>query len=95
VNRSYKVFVHLMDADGNVVAQHDGVPALWTYRTWEWEPGEIVVDFHPVYLPPEVSTGSYSLFVGLYDEESGMRLSNSKTENTSVRLTQIKRGVQE
>jgi hypothetical protein len=93
VDGSFKVFVHLMDTDDNLVAQHDGVPALWTYRTWDWQAAEIVVDFHLINIPPEIPGGYYSLVVGLYDEETGARLPLSENDDTSVILTQITRGV--
>ncbi len=74
----YKVFVHLMDNNGQLVAQHDGLHALWTYPINQWKVGETVVDFHPLIIPPEVSTTlvdtPLTLNVGLYDMGTGERL---------------------
>lgn len=66
-----KVFVHVMDAAGQLVAQHDGIPALWTYSTDRWTVGETVVDFHQVLLETALPPGSYSIRVGLYTEDAG------------------------
>jgi hypothetical protein len=71
VAQMLKVFVHVMDADGQLVAQHDGIPALWTYSTDRWQVGETVVDFHPVLLETPLPAGSYTIQVGLYTERSG------------------------
>lgn len=66
-----KVFVHVMDEAGQLVAQHDGIPALWTYPTAKWAVGETVVDFHPVLFETSLPPGSYTIQVGLYTEEAG------------------------
>jgi hypothetical protein len=67
----YKVFVHVTDATGQLAAQHDGVPALWTYPTDRWSAGKIVVDFHPVLLDTASLPGPYTIRVGLYTEDAG------------------------
>jgi hypothetical protein len=41
---SYRVYVHLRDAAGNIHAQSDSVPAGWTRPTTGWLPGEYVLD---------------------------------------------------
>ena len=43
---SYKVFVHLYDGDGNLVAQRDSLPGLGAKPTTTWEAGEVVADRH-------------------------------------------------
>jgi hypothetical protein len=71
---NFHVFVHLLDADGNRVAQSDGQPALWTRPTSSWAPGELVEDRHALSLPTELPQGNYTLVAGLYLPESGERL---------------------
>lgn len=71
---SYKVFVHLLDEKGQLIAQDDGVPVLWTYPTSRWKPGETVVDFHRVQLNGADPNKPYTLAVGMYDETTGNRL---------------------
>jgi hypothetical protein len=71
---SLKVFVHLIDADGQLVAQHDSVPALWTYPTDRWAVGEEVVDFHPLHFDPTLGRGPFTIYVGLYDPQTGRRV---------------------
>ncbi len=57
----YKVFVHLYDDGGRLVAQTDNEPGTPT-----WPPGERVVDRYGVLVPAETPPGDYSLVVGLY-----------------------------
>jgi hypothetical protein len=73
LTESLKVFVHLFDPQGNLIAQHDSLPAMWTYDTRDWQPGEVVVDFHWMKVPPGVGSGSYTIATGLYDEVAGER----------------------
>ena len=62
----YFVFVHLLDAEGNLVAQHDGPPRSGYYPHQAWIPGEIVPDIHPLALDAQLPTGTYRLQVGMY-----------------------------
>jgi len=74
LEKSYKVFVHMYDREGNIVAQQDWLPGLGVKPTTEWEAGEVVADRHIVPVNEEVAAGEYAVAVGLYDEESGERL---------------------
>lgn len=71
---SYRIFVHLVDEAGQIVAQSDGEPAGWTRPTTGWAPGEYVVDEHTLTPPQEARGGPFSLRVGLYEPETGERL---------------------
>lgn len=68
----YKVFVHLLDADGQLVAQSDAEPA-GGYGTTRWLPGEVVVDTHRIELPAARATQPLTPVVGLYDPADGRR----------------------
>jgi hypothetical protein len=68
------VFVHLIDEQGQVVAQGDGVPGGGFRPTTSWRRGEIIVDEHGIWLPPDLMPGQYNIWVGFYDPESGSRM---------------------
>ena len=70
----YKVFLHLMDDGGNLVAQNDAEPRGDLSPTFIWSVGEGVTDRHGVYLPPHVLPGIYRLRVGMYRVDTGERL---------------------
>jgi hypothetical protein len=63
VDADYVVFVHLVDAGGEIVAQGDGPPLDGVYPTSYWRPGEVLADGHLLAAGP---AGSYRLLVGLY-----------------------------
>jgi len=68
-----KVFVHLVSADGQVVAQHDARPAGEGRPTQTLSPGEVILDRHGIGLPADAS-GPLTLQVGLYNAVSGTRV---------------------
>ena len=74
IETSYEVFVHLLDASGNIIAQHDGVPAGGAWPTTAWPPGSLVTDLHALVLPTGSAPGPYRLAVGGYEPVSGRRL---------------------
>ena len=69
----YTVFVHVLDAAGQVVAQADGQPVGGAYPTSWWWPGQTVEDVRAVALKG-VPPGSYRLALGIYDLATGQRL---------------------
>jgi hypothetical protein len=70
----YKVFVHLLDADGQIVQQWDAPPVGGWYPTSYWDPSEVVLDEHTLAISPDLPPGSYRLIMGLYRPD-GARLS--------------------
>ena len=74
VDQSFKVFNHLLSADGEVVAQADGLPLHGTHPTDHWQPGEIVESSFALQVPENLPPGDYTLITGFYDESDGARL---------------------
>ena len=68
--RDYTVFVHALDARGQLIAQHDSQPNLGAQPTNGMRPGELVPDPHPLALPPDTA----QIEVGLYWLPNGARL---------------------
>ncbi|MDX1687116.1 MAG: glycosyltransferase family 39 protein [Candidatus Promineifilaceae bacterium] len=63
----YKVFLHLVDAQGRLVAQRDSEPGGGLALTTTWAPGERIADNHGLLVPPETPPGRYTLRLGLYE----------------------------
>jgi mannosyltransferase len=72
--RDLKVFVHLLDEAGKIVAQHDGQPCGGGCPTSAWRGGERIVSEHPLELPSSLPPGQYAVVVGLYDGRTGDRI---------------------
>lgn len=74
VGQSYKVFVHVMGADGRLLVQQDGVPGNWALPTDTWAVGEVIADSYEIPIPPEAPPDNYRIQVGIYNPENGQRL---------------------
>jgi hypothetical protein len=82
---SYKSFVHVMDAKGQLVAQSDVVPRNWTYPTSGWLPNEWIGDPHKLDIPKNVA-GSLEVWIGMYDPDTGQRLNPPGDPSGRVKL---------
>jgi len=74
LDRLYKIFVHVRDASGRVLAQDDRAPCDFSLNEADWRPGDILLQDFDVTLPPAMAAGSYPVIVGLYEPESSARL---------------------
>ena len=66
LGQDYTAFVHLLDDNGLLIAQHDGIPVSGTRPTTSWQEGEKLLDRHELILPEHIE-GNGRLIVGLYD----------------------------
>jgi hypothetical protein len=74
MDHDYQVFVHLLNASDEKLAQRDGQPVQWLRPSSTWQPGEKIIDRYALLLPDDLPAGSYTVAVGLYDPVSGQRL---------------------
>ena len=79
----YRVFVHLVDDAGQIMAQSDATPA-GDAATHGWIVGEVVEDPHALFASDGAFSGAYQLRVGLYDPVSGERLEAVDQTGTPV-----------
>ncbi len=74
VAHDYTVLVHLLDQNGEKLAQADGPPLAGRYPTSLWRPGEELLDVHRLTIPADAVAEGYWIAVGLYRPESLERL---------------------
>ena len=71
-------FIHVTDAQGNLVAQRDGPLGRWPDETEsEWTAGSLLRQRIRLRVPstrPGAATGSYQIYVGLYTPQTVQRL---------------------
>lgn len=73
MDTSYKVFVHLLDASGEIVAQVDREPQAGAAPTTGWLAGEVVVDEIEIPITDEIASAR-TMAIGLYDSRNGQRV---------------------
>jgi hypothetical protein len=88
---SYKVFVHLLDANGLPRAQADVIPHNGARPTTSWLPGEIIADEIVLKIPADLPAGQYRLTTGLYGELDGKRLTLPDGKD-AIELTAVEIG---
>lgn len=74
MDKAYKVFVHVVDANGRIRGQRDQEPLQGYAATTTWVPGEVLEDVYEIALAPDAPPGQYMLRVGLYDPITWQRL---------------------
>lgn len=62
----YTVFVHVVNAQGQLVTQFDRPPGGGTSPTTSWQPGQTLLDMYPVPIPDDLPSGEYTVHVGMY-----------------------------
>jgi hypothetical protein len=67
--RDGKLFLHIVGPDGKLVSQDDNSPFDNTRSTLTLRPGDGVDQLHRVELKPDLPSGTYTLFAGVYDAE--------------------------
>lgn len=83
----WNTFAHLRNPAGQTVAQKDGPTGSGEYPTSLWDAGELLAD--EVTLPVEALSGRHTLFIGLYDLQSGQRLPAPANPANEVLLQEI------
>jgi hypothetical protein len=78
--QDFKLFVHLLDPSGQVIAQADPLAGLGAgpegedYFTSQWDPGTLIPNDVVVIIPSDAPVGPYRLAFGLYDSDTLERL---------------------
>ena len=87
ISGNYKVFVHLLDSSGTIVAQADAIPGGGN-GTSRWLSGEVILDHQLLTLPPEIAASddlsAYQLVAGLYDPIGMQRLAARTSDGADV-----------
>ncbi|MBZ0302374.1 MAG: glycosyltransferase family 39 protein [Anaerolineae bacterium] len=78
IGLDYSIGLHVLDADGTLVAQHDG-PITDFYagqpvQTSQMDSGKVYIDTRHIELPPGLPKGAYQLALVVYQSWDGRRL---------------------
>jgi hypothetical protein len=66
ITRPYTIFVHLIDANGQLAAQYDNIPLQGAWPTTCWQIGQSFSETLPLAIPPDLPAGRYQLRLGFY-----------------------------
>ncbi|CAG0934594.1 hypothetical protein TFLX_03568 [Thermoflexales bacterium] len=88
-DKDYTVFMQLLDARGQQVANADSMPQANHYPASFWDVNEIVPDAHRLDLPPDLPPGEYRIAVGWYDLATGVRLPANGDPSGAVQIANV------
>ena len=74
MDESYKVFVHVVDQQGNLLDQKDTEPVDGFYPTNRWQVGQIIRDQYDIPFLDDSGVTASGLRVGMYSPGTGERL---------------------
>jgi hypothetical protein len=63
-----------LNAEGELVTQRDGVPVYGERPIWSWWDSEVIRDEYVLDTDLDLSAGTYTISVGMYDPPTGVRL---------------------
>lgn len=72
--RDWITYIHLTDAEGNLVAQFDGPAFAGLQQTSGWHSDSLYIDSRQLELPADLAPGTYLFRIGLYSFSTGERL---------------------
>jgi 4-amino-4-deoxy-L-arabinose transferase-like glycosyltransferase len=89
IDADYAIYLHLLDKNGQKVAQRDTVIRAADYPTSRWQPGELAVDLADLPLPAGLASGVYRLELGVYRMDTFERLALAANPEGGLELMTV------
>jgi hypothetical protein len=89
IKGDYTTFVQILNSEGQRVAGWDSKPLAGQFPTAYWQPDSVIVDEFDLPLPDTLKPGEYRLVTGMYDFETGQRLSATGTDGRPLAADMI------
>jgi hypothetical protein len=80
----YTVFTHLLDPNGQLLAQRDSQPQGGMYPTYLWHQSERIQDVYTLTVDSQAPPGEYNFAIGMYTLETLQRLPITLPDGESV-----------
>ena len=66
-DHSYTLFLHLVDENGNLLTQYDGLPRGGEWPTTCWQTAHSFDDSYSLEIPEAADSGTYQIQIGFYE----------------------------
>jgi hypothetical protein len=70
LDQNYSIFIHVLNSEGSLISQADGVPYDGLYPLPNWRPGQLISDVRSL----DIGSQAVAVAIGLYDPATGQRL---------------------
>ncbi|MCO5197038.1 MAG: hypothetical protein M9941_04720 [Anaerolineae bacterium] len=74
LDKRLHVFLHVVDAQGAIVAQIDREPNDGLTPVNRWQTGDIITDSYTIPLPSDLPAADHTIRMGIYSQETSSRL---------------------
>ena len=74
LDKRLHVFLHVVDAQGAIVAQIDREPNDGLTPVNRWQTGDIIIDSYTIPLPSDLPAADHTVRMGIYSQETSTRL---------------------
>lgn len=96
VAQSYTVFTQLLGPDFQLYGQLDHPPLDNLWPTSHWQPSDRLADRYDLSINPAAPPGDYQLLIGMYDPQTGQRLTITQNgqpiPDNAIRLVTVRIG---
>ena len=89
MQKSFTLFVHLIDSEGKRWGQVDRLPFEGHHATDQWLPGQVMADTFSVPVQPDAPVGEMLLAAGFYEPDTGERLPVTDESGSQVPGDQV------
>lgn len=86
----YKIFAHLLDVNGRVVAQRDGEPFADLRPLTTFRAGDTLADNYGIFIEPGTPPGEYRIEIGVYGADDGARVPVGESDHLILGTIRIK-----
>jgi hypothetical protein len=83
--QNLSAFVQLTDSTGKAIAQADYLLGGWLYPTSAWSVGQMAAMPTLFFIPPDTPPGRYKLQAGIYQAETGQRMSTIELSDITIK----------
>lgn len=90
VREEHSVFMHLLDAEGRLVAQDDHPVGRGLYPSIAWSDGEIIFERFEIRMPEGLTPGLYRLVVGRYNWETLARVPVGSADHLELSRIEVR-----
>ncbi len=91
VSEEHSVFVHLLDENGQLIAQDDHPVGRGRYPSVAWPEGELIFERFELRLPAGIPSGRYRLVIGRYNWETLVRTPIDASDHLELGWIEVRR----
>lgn len=90
IEKDWVAFVHFIGPDGRIAFQNDHLLYTGGVSSSDWIKGEIYKERLPVMIPEDIPSGSYDIWIGIWDLKKRLKVEGQEAEQVFIGGIKIK-----